>query len=47
MFALAHNVGEAGKLVLKFNDGPSVRNEIIEKPEIFDMPVGFAVFGGG
>jgi hypothetical protein len=47
MFALAHDVEEARKVIQECN--PNIHNfgELIEEPEVYEKPYGYALWGGG
>ena len=45
MFALAGSVGEARELILKA-DKCVRESELKQEPQVFDSPIGFALWGG-
>jgi hypothetical protein len=47
MFAMAHTVHEARKIILTKYDMLSMKSELAQKPQAISKPDGFALWGGG
>lgn len=47
MFALAHDVDEARELIRKTDRLAGEDKDLARQPNVYDAPVGFAVWGGG